>query len=1050
MEAVREASSSLPADYNNRISEEDSSLSNELPPPPEPFPTCFLHVASNSSKEEQKVIFNLITIGRTHITRSSGTMRNADFFKNVARSISAVQKSCIQALSTLLPSSKSTPCASSSEQAQCFTSDQDNELAGALMELLEVTYELEGFVSPISDPVIEQVDSSIAREEQPVHVESLKTLTAQLEMLQLACLKNAPLSPTSANPDVIVTGVRQGMVWARIESLSRTVMEFAKRREPKAQKTKESLPPSYEIHDNMTSPPRYSEHDSTTNAYSSTEEKDQPVMSEKKPQYSHDAIERQPTAQQEKMFNELEVVTAAIERLYSVAPQLQNQRVELRSRVQREDLSTSRHLSGSIQKDEYQVEGEEGKLEQIKLQELNCIYQMLQKSKNGIMHDQRVDLEDLENRSKEKFIRRVIEQSEASRLIGQDSKMGNVDADLAMARDSQDRDQFLKSLMDQTAGGRMNNQDADAPPEDLAASRQAKQQALISTIVAHIRMTRLASQDFPSTIEDRLSDKATAFMEQLVDYSSSGRLHGQDSMPPSRKKTDTIGGGEEGDLHEVVSVTDFLQTRPPLRTEGKGSKAFMRKRSNSEGKKNKVSLKIAEMVQRRSVHSGFKSPFSSGVDVTTMSYIAEHQEQLRSVQIMLHGADISPDLDFMVKTPESDSGLVDNAIITSKREPSISLSISMPIPVYSDQSTLMVHQVSHFEAKLSAFPTSSRAIQLVTTQALSASELRTLAPSKIVCTNCERELASLPSPTSSNLAQAYKNLPSSHWAEMIDVWMCHDDPQFTSRLANLVEQGFWPQDGVVLVGGSWLLTESERGKWENLRREGTPKDGSWDIITCACGTLVGRQRTRDGKPGAGTLRFFKYAVGLSDNDEQDIVEHVTRYPLSVFIVSDILELAQAHASYRFIISDEETGHHRIYLWLFNSSLSISFHKPSVSFPLSSPLRATFAQTSIFSEKKSIKSKHSSVSSSVSTNRSKNREEPKEKVIKAIKVMYKIANDGVDMEALPGFGPGGQVEHLSYSRDVCHRLHALLSESNAVYPPARRTMGAFEVGFLERA
>jgi hypothetical protein len=36
-----------------------------------------------------------------------------------------------------------------------------------------------------------------------------------------------------------------------------------------------------------------------------------------------------------------------------------------------------------------------------------------------------------------------------------------------------------------------------------------------------------------------------------------------------------------------------------------------------------------------------------------------------------------------------------------------------------------------------------------------------------------------------------------------------------------------------------------------------------------------------------------------------------RIPLSVFIASDMLELAQAHATHRFVIADEESGEKRI-------------------------------------------------------------------------------------------------------------------------------------------
>ena len=51
----------------------------------------------------------------------------------------------------------------------------------------------------------------------------------------------------------------------------------------------------------------------------------------------------------------------------------------------------------------------------------------------------------------------------------------------------------------------------------------------------------------------------------------------------------------------------------------------------------------------------------------------------------------------------------------------------------------------------------------------------------------------------------------------------------------------------------------------------------------------------------------------------------------------MLELAQAHASYRFIISDEETEQRRLLLWLFNPSLGISYSRSTADGRTPSPL-----------------------------------------------------------------------------------------------------------------
>jgi hypothetical protein len=51
--------------------------------------------------------------------------------------------------------------------------------------------------------------------------------------------------------------------------------------------------------------------------------------------------------------------------------------------------------------------------------------------------------------------------------------------------------------------------------------------------------------------------------------------------------------------------------------------------------------------------------------------------------------------------------------------------------------------------------------------------------------------------------------------------------------------------------------------------------------------------------------------------------------------------------------------------------------------------------------------------------------------------------------LPGFGENGHVEQLSYPNDVCEKLIITLQKSTSIYPESKRTMGAFDVGFLER-
>ena len=49
-----------------------------------------------------------------------------------------------------------------------------------------------------------------------------------------------------------------------------------------------------------------------------------------------------------------------------------------------------------------------------------------------------------------------------------------------------------------------------------------------------------------------------------------------------------------------------------------------------------------------------------------------------------------------------------------------------------------------------------------------------------------------------------------------------------------------------------------------------------------------------------------------------------KIPLSAFIVEDMKEFVQAHATYRFVIKDEEEEKPRILIWLFKPSIQIAY------------------------------------------------------------------------------------------------------------------------------
>jgi len=155
-------------------------------------------------------------------------------------------------------------------------------------------------------------------------------------------------------------------------------------------------------------------------------------------------------------------------------------------------------------------------------------------------------------------------------------------------------------------------------------------------------------------------------------------------------------------------------------------------------------------------------------------------------------------------------------------------------------------------------------------------------------------------------------------------------------------------------------------------------------------------------------RVFKYAVRLVSQAAESL-----QIPVSAFVVEDMTEFVQAHASYRFVIRDEEQEKPRILIWLFKPRMSLAYTTPT------------------------------------------SRAIPKSASVLAAKVLYKLivpppTDSPSDIKSLLNRYPGfPQAEFLSYPMSVCRRLAGLLNQSNSAYPESMRIMTGLEVGWLQR-
>ena len=124
----------------------------------------------------------------------------------------------------------------------------------------------------------------------------------------------------------------------------------------------------------------------------------------------------------------------------------------------------------------------------------------------------------------------------------------------------------------------------------------------------------------------------------------------------------------------------------------------------------------------------------------------------------------------------------------------------LPARVSPGKPTVKV-QSGHFELKLPTVGTpdlpSSSAVEMYDATALSKSM-----PTTFICSSCSLPLVQ------STKVKEYKDLPSEHWQELVDVWMCHSDQKLHEEVMQNAKRGFWPKEGEALVGGSYIVFEN--------------------------------------------------------------------------------------------------------------------------------------------------------------------------------------------------------------------------------------------------
>lgn len=203
---------------------------------------------------------------------------------------------------------------------------------------------------------------------------------------------------------------------------------------------------------------------------------------------------------------------------------------------------------------------------------------------------------------------------------------------------------------------------------------------------------------------------------------------------------------------------------------------------------------------------------SAALDVR---YVAEHHESLNHVLVFMTIADVTPGADVKAEVVPllTNSAEGDHLIVRC----GAGVSAELELPMRTSPGPKEVKSSgAHFELKLTTSPVDAQIWDQEPVPLLDATQLSTSNPTSFICSSC-----SLPLVQSSKIS-SYKDLPSEHWEELVDAWMCHTDQNLHDQVAKH-SRGFWPSAGQALIGGSYILFEESSVVKSNLHPTEQPK-----------------------------------------------------------------------------------------------------------------------------------------------------------------------------------------------------------------------------------
>ena len=358
-------------------------------------------------------------------------------------------------------------------------------------------------------------------------------------------------------------------------------------------------------------------------------------------------------------------------------------------------------------------------------------------------------------------------------------------------------------------------------------------------------------------------------MEQLVRHAEAGRIHGQDAVLQNKMKEPEAllslpefmreESERQKDLEALLTLPEFVKepipahiSHPNLEKEKEAEKildTMSKKRdrsssappplawfrsTSSRGSASSLGSADSSKGKSKCSHTDGEIFYSSSclhVVITCdagfeVVYVAENHENLHHILVFFTITGTKQCVELLAEVlPCLDQSSEQGDHLVIKCGPHTSRPLLLPAYTTPGRKEVRV-QNTHFEVKLPTSGSNSpfSDINGLPAPLLDATQLSSINPTSFLCASC-----SLPLIQSSKI-DTYRDLPSEHWEELVEAWICHSDQKLHDHVAKNGKRGFWPSSGQALVGGSYILFEESVINRNNFHLKEEPAVRSFFMV----------------------------------------------------------------------------------------------------------------------------------------------------------------------------------------------------------------------------